>query len=126
MLNGVGTGGEVLIQDIAVEPDAAFPSDGGGVRIDAHLLELAHVPPQLERADLEQVAEEHAALESVLEAQPQLVILLGLARCDSMHFVPLLLHVAPPRDCFSLPALRENITHTLPLRIYSQFNAPPV
>src|SRR5689334_1246129 len=95
MLNGVGTGGEVLIQDIAVEPDAAFPGDGGRVRIDADLLELAHVPPQLERADLEQVAEEYAAFEAVIEAQPQFVVLLGLACRDSMHLVPLLFHSLP-------------------------------
>src|SRR2546423_5933332 len=102
MLNGVGTGGEVLVQNVAVEPDAAFPSDGRGVRIDAHLLDLAHVARQLERADLEQVAEEHAAFEAVLEAQPQLVVLLGLACRNSMHLVPLLFHV------------------------HSQFRAPPV
>src|SRR2546421_3677995 len=109
MLNGVGARSEVLIENIAVEPDAALPGDGRGVRIDAHLLELAHIPPQLERADLEQVAEEHAALESVLEAQPQLVVLLGLACRNSMHLIPLLFHVAPPR-----------------VFLYSQFKAPPV
>src|SRR3954447_20458392 len=110
MLNGMGPRREVLVQDVVVEPDAAFPGDGGRVRIDAHFLELAHIAPQLERADLEKIAEKHAALEPVLEAQPQVVVLLGLARCDSMHFVPLLLHVAPPRDYFSLHSLRENIT----------------
>src|SRR5437763_5809551 len=109
MLNGVGTGGEVLVEDVAVEPDAAFPGDGRGIRVDAHLLELAHVAPELERADLEQVAEEHAALESILEAQPQLVVLLGLACGNSMHLIPLLFHVAPPR-----------------VFLYSQFRAPPV
>src|SRR3954465_9034042 len=97
MLNGVGPCSQVLIEDIAVEPDAALPGDGGGVGIDADFLELAHVAPQLERADLEQVAEEHAALEAVLEAQPELVVFLGLACGDSMHFVPLLFHLAPPR-----------------------------
>src|SRR5205085_1151839 len=79
MLNGVGPRGEVLVEHIAVEPDAAFPGDRRRVRIDADLLELAHIAPQLESADLEQIAEEHAALESVLEAQPQFVVLLGLA-----------------------------------------------
>src|SRR5436853_2076753 len=108
MLNGVGARSEVLIENIAVEPDAALPGDGRGVRIDAHLLEFAHVAPQLEGADLEQVAEEHAALESVLEAQPQLVIFLGLARGDFMHVAPFLFHVAPPRT------------------LHSQLSAPPV
>src|SRR4051812_2209773 len=109
MLNGVGPRREVLIQDIAVEPNTAFPGNGRGMRIDAHLLELAHIPPQLERADLEQVAEEHRAFESVLEAQPQLVILLGLACCDSMHLIPLLFHVALPRRFFSHQSLRVSI-----------------
>src|SRR2546430_14209043 len=100
MLNGVGARSEVLIENIAVEPDAALPGDGRGVRIDAHLLELAHVSPQLERADLEQVAKEHAALEPVLEAQPELVVLLGLACRYSMHLIPLLFHVATPHSQF--------------------------
>src|SRR5947207_11362292 len=106
MLNGVGPRGEVLVEHVAVEPDAALPGDGRSVRIYADLLEFAHVAPQLERADLEQVAEEHAAFESVLEAQPQLVVLLDLACGDSMHLIPLLVHVVPPR--------------------HSQFRAPPV
>src|SRR5437763_7402336 len=67
MLNGVGPRGEVLIEDIAVEPDTSFPGDCRGVRIDAHLLELAHVAPELEGANLEQVAEEHRAFEPILE-----------------------------------------------------------
>src|SRR3989440_1827538 len=110
MLNGVGARSEVLIENIAVEPDAALPGDGRGVRIDAHLLEFAHIAPQLEGADLEQVAEEHAALESVLEAQPQLVVLLGLACRDSMHLIPLLVHVAPPHSQFKAPPVWYSMT----------------
>src|SRR3954465_7888927 len=120
MLNGGGPGREVLVKNVAVEPDAAFPGDSRGVGIDAHLLELAHIAPELEGTDLQKIAEEHAALESILEAQPQVVILLGLARCDSMHFIPLLLHVAPPRDSFSLHALRENIT--IPNSMHRRFD----
>src|SRR3954466_5839951 len=101
MLNGVGPCSQVLIEDIAVEPDAPLPGDGGGVGIDADFLELAHVAPQLEGADLEEVAEEHAALEAVLEAQPQLVVFFRPA-VDDLHFlVPFFFHVqsqlsAPP------------------------------
>src|SRR5258706_13200198 len=96
-----------MIKNIRVEAYAAFPGDGRRFRVDAHLLELAHVAPELEGADLEQVAEKHAPLQAVLEAKPQLVILLRLARRDS-HRIELLKHVAPPR-C-----------------LYSQFSAPPV
>src|SRR3954471_11766856 len=84
-----------MIENIRVKSNAAFPGDRRALRIDAHFLELAHVAPQLERADLEQVAEEHAAFQAILEAQPQLVIVLGLARGDS-HLVPFLFHVVPP------------------------------
>src|SRR5882672_5385677 len=35
MLNGVGPRGEVLVENVAVEPDAALPGDGRGVRVDA-------------------------------------------------------------------------------------------
>ena len=68
-----------MIEDIRVEAYTAFPGHRRGFRIDAHFLELAHVAPQLEGADLEQVAEEHAALQSVVEAQPQLVVFFRLA-----------------------------------------------
>src|SRR5262249_54151378 len=97
-----------MIKNIRVEANASFPGDGRGFRVDAHLLELAHVAPELEGADLEQVAEEHPALQPVLEAKPQLIVFLRLARRDS-HRVELLKHVAPPR-----------VTR------HSQFNAPPV
>src|SRR5882724_5332636 len=102
MLNGVGTRSEILVEHVAVETDAAFPGDGRGVGVDRDLLEFTHVAPQLERADLKQVAEEHAALESVFEAQPELVVFLRLACRYSMHLVPLLF-------CF-----------------HSQLSAPPV
>src|SRR4051812_12784825 len=102
MLNGVGTRGEILVEHVAVEADAAFPGDGRGVGIDRDLLEFTHVPPELERADLKQVAEEHTALESVFEAQPELVVFLRLARRYPMHLVPLL------------------------FRFHSQLSAPPV
>src|SRR4051794_34894082 len=82
-----------MIENIRVKSNAAFPSDRRGLGIDAHFLELAHVAPELERADLEQVAEEHAPFQAVLEAQPQLVIVLGLAGGDP-HLVPFLFHVA--------------------------------
>src|SRR4030095_7631808 len=72
-----------MIEDVSAQAYPAFPSHGGGFRVDAHFFELAHVAPQLEGADLEQVAEEHAALQPVLEPQPQLVVFLGLARGDS-------------------------------------------
>src|SRR5262245_12942818 len=97
-----------MIKNILVEAYPTLPGDGRRLRIDAHFLELAHVAPQLERADLEQVAEEHPPLQPVLEAKPQLVVILRLARRDS-HRVVLLKHVAPPRCC-----------------LYSQFSAPPV
>ena len=61
---------EVLVQNFRVEADAAFPGHGGGLRVDAHLLEFAHIAPELEGADLEQVAEEHAALQPVVEPDP--------------------------------------------------------
>src|SRR5260221_9652570 len=110
MLNGVGARGEVLVEHVAVEADAAFPGDRRRIRIDADLLEFAHIAPQLEGADLEQVAEEHAALESVLEAQPQFVVLLGLACRDSMHLIPLLVHVAPPHSQFKAPPVWYSMT----------------
>src|SRR5688572_6974102 len=99
-----------MIEDIGVEAYTAFPGHGRRFRIDADFLELAHVAPQLERADLEQVAEEHPALEPVLEAQPQLVVLFRPAFGDAMHLSPLLFHVAPPAF----------------LSGYSQLSAPPV
>src|SRR5688572_10031599 len=64
----------VMIKNIRVEADAALPGHRRGLRINRHLLELAHVAPLLERADLQQVAEEHPAFQSVLEAKPQLVV----------------------------------------------------
>src|SRR5687768_5490719 len=100
MLNAVRL--HVMIKNIRVEAYAAFPGDGRGFRIDAHLLELAHVAPQLERADLEQVAEKHAAFETVLEAQPQLVIVFCLAR-RYPHGVEFLKHVIPPVNPSSTP-----------------------
>src|SRR5213076_1253843 len=57
-----------MIEDVGVEPDAALPGDRRRLRVDADLFELAHVAPQLEGADLEEIAEEHAALEAVLNA----------------------------------------------------------
>src|SRR5436190_18000038 len=99
---------DVMIKNIRVQSYTTFPGNGRGLRVDAHLLELAHVAPKLEGADLEQVAEEHAAFQPVLEAQPQLVVLLRLASRDS-HLVPFLVHVPPPRR-FS----------------QSQLSAPPV
>src|SRR3989337_1529563 len=79
-----------MIEDIGVEAYTALPGHGRRFRIDADFLELAHVAPQLEGADLEQVAEEHPALEPVLEAQPQLVVLFRPAFGDPVHLVPLL------------------------------------
>src|SRR6185503_5130403 len=104
----------VMIKNIGVKAYPALPRHGRGIRVDAHLLELAHVAPELESADLEEIAEEHAALKPVLEAQPQLVVFFRLACCYS-HRIELLEHVAPPREYL--------------LRIpnsYSQLNAPPV
>src|SRR5687768_16512226 len=98
---------DVMIKNIRVEANASRPSDGRGLGVDAHLLELAHVAPQLEGADLEQVAEEHPAFQPVLEAQPELVILFRLACCYS-HRIELLKHVLPPP------------------RVQSQLSAPPV
>src|SRR6266481_9705678 len=80
-----------MIEDVGVEPDAALPGDRRRLRIDADLFELAHVAPQLEGADLEEIAEEHAALEAVLETQPQPVVLFRLARGHSVHLAPVLL-----------------------------------
>src|SRR5690606_15399849 len=103
----------VVVQDIRIQPDAALPGDRGGLRVDAHLLELAHVPPQLERADLEQVAEEDASLEPVLEPEPQVVVLLGLAGCDA-HLAPFLHfvcgHRAAPQSQLSAPPVWYSIT----------------
>src|SRR6187455_2305169 len=92
----------IMIKNIRIETYTTFPRHRRGFGIDRHLLELAHIAPKLERADLQQVAEEHAALQPVLEAKPQLVVLLRLARRDS-HRIELLKHVAPPRWCYSLP-----------------------
>src|SRR5229473_4415790 len=72
-----------MIEDVGVEPDAALPGDRRRLRVDADLFELAHVAPQLEGADLEEIAEEHAALEAVLETQPQPIVLFRLARGHS-------------------------------------------
>src|SRR5688572_29380365 len=94
-----------MVKDIGIETDAARPGDRRRLRVDAHLLELAHVPPQLEGADLEQVAEEHAPLYAVLEAQPQPVIFLRLALGDA-HFLSHLVRVF--------------------FHGYSQLRAPPV
>src|SRR5262245_995114 len=95
-----------MIKNIRVEAYASLPRDGGGLRVDAHFLELAHVAPQLERADLEQVAEKHPPLQAVLEAQPQLVVFFGFA-CGDSHGIELLKHCYPPR-CLepSIPAQR--------------------
>src|SRR6478752_4340137 len=70
---------DVMVKDVGVQANTSIPGNGGGFRIDAHFLELAHVAPQLEGADLEQVAEEHAPFEAVFELRPQLVVFLGLA-----------------------------------------------
>src|SRR5687767_3101662 len=95
----------VMIKNISIEANASLPGDGRGLGVDAHLLELAHVAPQLEGADLEQVAQEHPALQPVLEAQPELVIFFRLACCYS-HRIELLKHVVTPsRSVFhSIPA----------------------
>src|SRR5205823_13235424 len=85
-----------MIEDIGVEPDAALPGDRRRLRVDADLFELAHVAPQLEGADLEEIAEEHAALEAVFETQPQPVVLFRLARGHSVHLAPVLLHGFTP------------------------------
>src|SRR5690606_29994659 len=95
-----------MIEDIRVKANTTFPGDGRRLRIDAHFFELANVAPQLEGADLEQVAEKHPPLQSVFEAQPQLVILLRPAFGDPVHLVPFLRHMA--------------------FRFYSQLSAPPV
>src|SRR5688572_8209036 len=98
----------IMIKNIRIETYTTFPRHRRGLGIDGHLLELAHVAPELECTDLQEVAEEHPPLQAVLEAKPQLVIFLRLARRDP-HRVELLKHVAPPRwSC------------------YSQFSAPPV
>src|SRR5947208_9557416 len=86
-----------MIEDVGVEPDAALPGDRRRLRVDADLFELAHVAPQLEGADLEEIAEEHAALEAGLETQPQPVGLFRLARGHSVHLGPSLLHGVSPR-----------------------------
>src|SRR5688572_33116890 len=101
---------DIMIKNIGVEANASRPGDGRGLGIDAHLLELAHVAPQLERADLEQVAEEHAPFQAVLEAQPELVVVFRFAGGDS-HRVELLQHVAPS---------------SLQASFQSQLSAPPV
>src|SRR5688572_23493051 len=98
---------DVMIEDVGVQAYAAFPGHGRGGGVDADFLELAHVPPQLESADLKQVAEEHAALQPVLEAQPQLVVLFGLAGGDS-HLVPFLFHVGQSQ--FSAPPVWYSMT----------------
>src|SRR5260221_8171462 len=94
LLNAVAA--NVMIKNIRVEANAAFPGHGCRFRIDAHFLELAHVAPELEGADLEQVAEEDASLQAVLEAKPQLIVFFRLAGRDS-HRIELLKHVAPLR-----------------------------
>src|SRR5713101_6925520 len=81
-----------MIEDVRIEPDAALPGDRRRLRIDADPFELAHIAPQLEGTDLEEIAEEHAALEAVLETQPQPVVLFRLARGHSVHLAPVLLH----------------------------------
>src|SRR5262245_39396199 len=81
-----------MIEDVGVQAYPAFPSHGGGLGVDAHFFELAHVAPQLEGSDLEQVAEEYAPLQPVLEPQPQLVVAFRLARGYS-HLFPFLVHV---------------------------------
>src|SRR5262249_32841585 len=76
---------EILIQDIRIKAYSAFPRHLGGLRVYAHLLELAHVAPELECADLEQVAEEDAAFQSVVETDPELVVFFGFAGGHFMH-----------------------------------------
>src|SRR5260221_6675493 len=75
----------VLVEYFRIEPDAAFPGHRRGLGVHRDFLELAHVAPQLEGADLEQVAEEYTALQAIVETQPELVVVFRLARSHSMH-----------------------------------------
>src|SRR3954465_12376589 len=96
-----------MIEDVGVQAYPAFPSYGRGRGVHADFFELAHVAPQLEGADLEQVAEEYAALQPVLEPKPQLVVFFRLARRDS-HFLPFLVHVGQSQ--FSAPPVWYSMT----------------
>src|SRR4029079_11940826 len=97
---------QFLVQHIRIEPDAAFPGDRGRFGIDAHFFELSHIAPQLESADLEQSTQKDASFETVVEADPQLVVLFSLARVLSVH------------DGFS--------AHGTIVAFQSQLSAPPV
>src|SRR3990167_4873627 len=102
----------VVAEDVRIEPDASLPRQRRGLGIDAHFLELAHVAPQLERADLEQVAEKHASFQPVVEPQPQHVVFLRLAGSDPVHRIPIFSHQ------LAFAQIRESAQ--------SQLNAPPV
>src|SRR4051812_28861109 len=81
----------ILVEHLRIQPDAPFPRHRRGLGIHDDLLELTHVAPKLEGADLEEVSEKHAALQPVVETQPELVVVFRLARSYSMHldFLPL-------------------------------------
>src|SRR3954468_22190156 len=95
----------VMVKDVGVQANTSIPGNRRSLRIDAHLFELSHIAPQLEGADLEQVAEEYAAFQAVLEAQPQLIVVFSLA-CGDAHRV-VLVH---GHSQFSAPPVWYSIT----------------
>src|SRR3990170_4574637 len=102
----------VVVEDARTEPDASLPRHRRGLGNDAHFLELSHIPPHLERTDLEQIDEKLTTDQPVVEPQPQHVVFLRLAGSDPVHRIPIFSHQ------LAFAQIRESAQ--------SQLNAPPV
>src|SRR6267142_6144446 len=65
---------QVLVQDVGIELNPSLPNDRRGFSIHRSATKSIHVTPSAEVPHIEQIPQKHAALQAVLELQPELVV----------------------------------------------------